>query len=105
MRRVSSKLTGTSTQIKKLYAFTNYVVMSRGAHVGMTRLHTLLSLLATLTAAHSPKDTLQLQELKSLMALSQGGEGKRLRSAQSTQQDRKQGEGHWRRSGRLPAAP
>lgn len=47
----------------------------------MARLHTLLSLLATLTAAHSPKDTLQLQELKSLMALSQGGEGKRRHSS------------------------
>lgn len=42
MRRVSSKLTGTSIQIKELYAFTNYVLMSHGGHVGMAGLHTLL---------------------------------------------------------------
>lgn len=42
--RVSSKLPGTSIQIKKLYAFSNYVLTSCGGNVEVRQPRTLLSI-------------------------------------------------------------
>lgn len=71
----SDKLTGTYTQIKQLYAFTNYVLASCGVMWGWLDCTPFSPLLAPLRTVHF-QDTAALQARKSLAALIyQGGRG------------------------------